>query len=252
MMFRAIGLAISDLAHARVLSIMLQALAIAILIFAALAVLIFWLLTGADPCVLVGIDSCPLDAGSSSLGAITITLLAAWFVFPAVAIAVMTTFTDRIARAVEERHYPEAAREARPIGLLHGAALGARSASRLVLFNLVAMPFYILLLVTGIGPFILFVIVNGLAFGRDVADLAAARHGDRASRRAWIKSTRGEQGLIGTFASALFLVPIVNLAAPVIGAAAAIHLFDRSFWATNNIDDSTVPRRAPPTVTGER
>jgi len=123
---------------------------------------------------------------------------------------------------------------------------------RLVLFNLVAMPFYILLLVTGIGPFILFVIVNGLAFGRDVADLAAARHGDRASRRAWIKSTRGEQGLIGTFASALFLVPIVNLAAPVIGAAAAIHLFNRSFWATNNIDDSTVPRRAPPTVTGER
>ena len=252
MMFRAIGLAISDLADARILSIMLQALAVAVLIFAALAVLVFWLLTGADPCSLAGVDSCPLDAGSSSLGAITITLLAAWFVFPAVAIAVMTTFTDRIAQAVEERHYPDAAREAHPIGLLHGAALGARSASRLILFNLVALPFYLLLLVTGIGPFILFVIVNGLAFGRDVAELAAARHGDRSARRAWIKSTRGEQGLIGTFASALFLVPFVNLVAPVIGAAAAIHLFNRSFWATNNIDDSTVPRRAPPTVTGER
>jgi len=251
MMFRAIGLAISDLADARILSIMLQALAVAVLIFAALAVLVFWLLTGADPCSLAGVDSCPLDAGSSSLGAITITLLAAWVVFPAVAIAVMTTFTDRIAQAVEERHYPDAAREAHPIGLLHGAALGARSASRLILFNLVALPFYLLLLVTGIGPFILFVIVNGLAFGRDVAELAAARHGDRSARRAWIKSTRGEQGLIGTFASALFLVPFVNLVAPVIGAAAAIHLFNRSFWATNSIKDSAVPQPAPPTVTGE-
>jgi len=251
-MLRAIGLAISDLANARVLWIMLQALAVAILIFAALAGLIFWLLTGADPCSLAGMGSCSLDVGASGLGAIAITLLAAWFIFPAVAIAVMTTFTDSIARAVEERHYPDAAREACPIGLLHGAALGVRSASRLILFNLVALPFYVLLLVTGVGPFILFVIVNGLAFGRDVAELAAARHGDRASRRAWVRSTRGEQGVIGTLTSTLFLVPFVNLVAPVLGAAAAIHLFNRSFWAMNNIGNSTVPARAPPTVTGER
>ena len=40
-MFRAIGLEISDLADARILSIMLQALAVAVLIFAALAVLVY-------------------------------------------------------------------------------------------------------------------------------------------------------------------------------------------------------------------
>ena len=107
--------------------------------------------------------------------------------------------------------------------------MGLRSAARLILFNLVALPFYLLLLVTGIGPFILFVIVNGLAFGRDIGELAAARHGDRRSRRAWLKSTRGEQHLIGTLASVLFLVPFANLAAPVIGTAAGIHLFNHSF-----------------------
>ena len=106
--------------------------------------------------------------------------------------------------------------------------MGLRSAARLLLFNLLAVPFYLLLLVTGIGPFVLFVIVNGLAFGRDLGELAAARHGDRASRRAWLKRTRGEQHLMGTLVSVMFLVPFVNLLAPVVGTAMAIHLFDRS------------------------
>jgi CysZ protein len=232
-MFRIIGLALSDLSNPRVLGIMLQALLIALLIFAGLAGIVFWLLAGADPCDAFGISSCRLDAGLGGLGALTISLLAAWFLLPAVAIAVITTFTDRIARAVEQRHYPDAAKEAQAIGLIRGAALGARSATRLILFNLAALPFYLLLLVTGVGPFVLFVIVNGLAFGRDIGELAAARHGDHASRGAWLRSTRGEQGLIGTLTSVLFLVPFANLVAPAIGAAAGIHLFNRSFWTMN-------------------
>jgi CysZ protein len=248
----AIGLAISDLADRRVLAIMFQALAISIVIFVALGGLVFWLLSGSDPCAAIGISSCPLGAGESGLGAIVLTMLAAWFLFPAIAIAVIATFTDRIAAAVEQRHYQDAARQARPIGIARGAMIGLRSAGRLILFNLIAIPFYILLLITGIGPFILFVIVNGLAFGRDVAELAAARHGDRSSRRAWLKSTRGEQGLIGTLVSVLFLVPFANLVAPVIGTAAGIHLFNRSYWAMGERPDSSTAQAAPSAVTGER
>lgn len=229
-MFRAIGLALTDLGDRQILTIMLQALALALLIFAALAGLLFWLLSGSDPCSFAGLGSCELGTSGGALGAILLTLVAAWLLFPAVAIGVIATFTDRIARAVEKRHYPEAAAEARNIGVARGAALGLRSAGRLILFNLLALPFYLLLLVTGIGPFILFVIVNGLSFGRDIGELAAARHGDRGSRRAWLKSSRGEQHLIGILVSMLFLVPIVNLVAPVIGTAAGIHLFNRSFW----------------------
>jgi CysZ protein len=251
-MLRAIGLALTDLGDRRILAIMLQALAVALLIFVILGSLLFWLLSGADPCLLFGMDSCPLDAGSSTLGAIGLTLLGAWFLFPAVAIAVVATFTDRIAAAVEQRHYPQAAREARPIGIVAGAGLGLRSAGRLTLFNVIALPFYVLLLVTGVGPFILFVTVNGLAFGRDVAELAASRHGDRASRRAWLKSTRGQQGLIGTVVSTLFLVPFANLVAPIIGTAAGIHLVNRSFWAMNSNGDSSAAPPAPSAVTGER
>ena len=229
-MLRALSLAFADLGNRRVLGIMLQALLIAVIVFIAIAGLLFWLLNGADPCAAIGLDTCPLDAGSGGIGAVLLTLLAAWFLFPAVALAAIMTFADKIGRVIEEEHYPEAASKAQSIGIGGGLAMGLRSAGRLLLFNLIAAPFYILLLITGVGPFILFVIVNGFAFGRDIGELAAARHGDRESRRAWLRAKRGEQHLLGVLVSVLFLIPFVNLVAPVLGVAAGIHLFNRSFW----------------------
>ena len=247
-MIRALGLAIVDLATARVLAIMLQAVAISLAFFALLAGALVWLLSGADPCVFLGLSSCPLGIGGGTIGGIVLTVLAAWFLYPAVAIAVITTFADRIAAAVEERHYPEAAKFARRTGAASGLVIGLKSAARLVLFNLVALPFYLLLLVTGVGPFILFVIVNGIAFGRDVGELAAARHGDRPSRRAWLKHSRGQQHLIGVSVSVLFLVPFANLIAPVIGIGAGIHLFNGSFWAMNPDTRRLVAQRSQAAV----
>lgn len=229
-MIQTLGRALADLGHRRVLAIMLQALVISVVVFVILGALLVWLLAGFDPCNAVGLSSCPMGAGDSIVGAIVLTLVSAWFLFPAVAIAVMSGFADRIAAAVEEAHYPHAAERSRPIGVARGSIMGLKSGARLVLFNVLAMPFYLLLLVTGVGPFILFVIINGISFGRDLGELAAARHGDRLSRRAWLKQTRVQQHLIGFAISVLFLVPFANLLAPVIGTAAAIHLFDTSFW----------------------
>jgi CysZ protein len=227
-MIRAFILALGDLSDRRILAILFQALAITAVIFLLVGALLAWLLTGADPCAWVGAGSCPLGGLAGGAGAIAMTVVGAWLLFPGVAIGVVTCFADRIAAAVELRHYPDAAATARPVGIARGIGMGVRSAVRLLLFNLLAVPFYLLLLVTGVGPFVLFVIVNGVAFGRDLAELAAARHGDRHSRRAWLKRTRGEQNLMGTMVSVMFLVPFVNLIAPVVGTAMAIHLFDRS------------------------
>lgn len=232
-MMLALGRAVADLGNRRVLAIMLQTLIVSICVFVVFGGLLVWLLTGFDVCTLAGLGTCRMSAGDSVVGAAALTLLGAWFLFPAVAIAVMAGFADRIAAAVETLHYPDAAKRTRPIGVARGLFLGVKSAARIVAFNVVAMPFYLLLLVTGVGPFILFVIVNGIALGRDLAELAVVRHGDRVSRRAWLKQTRGQQHLIGLVVSVLFLVPFANLLAPVIGTAAAIHLFNGSFWQMN-------------------
>lgn len=210
---------------------MLQAIAISLVLFVLAAGALVWLLTGADPCSLVGAGGCRIGLGEGAIGAIALTLVAGWFLFPAVALVAIAGFTDRIASAVEQAHYPQAAQSARPVGLGRGLLIGLKSGGRLLVFNLIALPFYLILLVTGVGPFILFVIVNGIAFGRDVAEIAAARHGDRSSRRQWLKETRGQQHLIGVAVSMLLLVPFANLLAPVIGTAAGIHLFNGSFWS---------------------
>lgn len=244
-MVRAIGLAVADLGSRQVLAVLLQSTAISVLIFVLLDGVLFYFLVGANPCMLLDLGSCRLGYGSGAVGAIALTLLGAWFLFPAVAITVITTFTDRIARVVEERHYPEAAKSARRVGVGRGLLMGLKSASRLLLFNLIALPFYLLLLITGVGPFILFVIVNGFALGRDIAELAASRHGDRHSRRLWLKQTRGQQHLIGLVMSVLLLVPFANLLAPVIGTAAGIHLFNNSFRTTrpkNQLSARSRPR----------
>ena len=230
-MIHALGRAVADLANPRVLAIMLQTLLISLAIFVLLGAFLVWLLDASDPCAFVGAGSCQVGIGNSIVGAAALTLLGTWFLFPAVAITVMTGFADRIASAVEGLHYPNAAKRARPVGVARGLLMGLKSGARLIAFNVLAIPFYLLLLVTGVGPFILFVIVNGIAIGRDIAELAAARHGDSASRRAWLKKTRGQQHFIGVVVSVLFLVPFANLFAPVIGIAAGIHLFNASFWS---------------------
>jgi CysZ protein len=226
-MIRITTLAFGDLADRKILAILIQALALTALLFIILGLVAGWLLAGSDPCDLAGLDSCPVGAGTGGFGALLLTVAAIWFLFPGVAVGVLMGFADRIAAAVEQRHYPVAAAAARPIGIARGVAMGLKSAGRVLLFNLIALPFYVMLIFTGIGPLVLFVIVNGLAFGRDLAELAAARHGDRESRRGWLKATRGEQGLLGTLVSAMFLVPFVNLIAPIVGAAMAIHLYNR-------------------------
>lgn len=223
----AFFLALGDLADRRILAILLRSLAVTLVIFVLIGVALGWGLAGADPCGLVGDMECRLSAAEGGIGAILLTLLAVWFLFPAVALGVICAYVERIAAAIEARHYPQAASRARPIGAGAVAWLGLRSAFRVILYNLIALPFYLLLLVTGIGPLILFIIVNGVAFGRDLGEMVAARHYDRAARLAWLEATRIERMLIGSAVTGLFLIPFLNLLGPVLGAAMTVHLFHR-------------------------
>lgn len=227
-MFRIVSLAIGDLADGRILAILMRSLIVTLLIFAGLGVAMAWLLDGADPCGWIGaVESCSLGLSASGLGALVLTALATWLLFPAIALGVISGYSDQIVAAVEARHYPAALAGARPIGLAGGAWLGLRSGARLILYNLIALPIYLLLLLTGVGTLIAFLLVNGLAVGRDFGEMAAARHGDRTMRQAWLKATRGDRALIGMMVAGIFLIPFANLLAPILGAAMATHLFHR-------------------------
>lgn len=225
-MITAFALALGDLADRRILAILAKSLLITLAIFVGLAALTGWALTGSDSCAWIGLGSCTFGAFEGGFSALLVLALGLWFLFPAVALGVITGFMDPMIAAVEARHYPEAAALARPLGIARGLWLGLASGLRLLVYNLLAAPFYLLLLVTGVGPLLLFVAVNGAAFGRDLGLMVASRH-RRHDRRAWLRATRGDRLILGGIVTALFLLPFLNLLAPVLGAAAVTHLYHR-------------------------
>jgi uncharacterized protein involved in cysteine biosynthesis len=166
---------------------------------------------------------------AAAAAAALIAVFSGVLLFRVVAVFIMSIFADEIVDAVERRHYPLAAEKARPPGYALGLRMGLASVGRALLYNLLAAPVYAVLLFTGIGVAIAFLFVNALLLGRDLSDMVAARHVDGMSALSTFTGMgRGQRFLLGLMASAAFLVPLVNLLAPVIGAAMATHLTHRS------------------------
>lgn len=215
-MLLAMTLALRQLAHPATLRLVLLVAVITLLIFAGLGLLGAW---AAQRWILPAVAT---DGNGGWVAALLVLLyvLAAFFLFRSVAVAVMGLFTDGIVASVEEEHYPEAAARARQVSFATGLRLGLASLGRALGWNLLALPFYLALIVTGIGPFLLMWLVNAVLLARDCEAMVAARHPAGParpldSRRRWV---------LGLSTSAMFLVPLANLFAPLFGAALAVHL----------------------------
>lgn len=154
-------------------------------------------------------------------------LLAWWLLFRAIAVAVVGIFADEIVAAVEAKHYPQAHAAARAVPFGRALAMGTGSAARAIVVNLLLSPLYLMLLITGAGTALVFFGVNAWLLGRDLGDMVAARHMPYGALRAWRRGTRWSRFTPGAIGTGLFLVPVLNLAAPVLGAAMATHAFHR-------------------------
>jgi uncharacterized protein involved in cysteine biosynthesis len=227
-MLKALPLVFAQLGDPRIRMVLAKSVLLTLALFLGAAALAGWLLSGANPCGWGPLGGeCTLAGGSGLLVAALFAVAGLWFLFPAVAIGVLGFFADEVVEAVEARHYPAAAAAAaarRPT-TAEGLSLGARSAGRIVLWNLIAIPFYVILLVTGIGPFLLFFAINAVALGRDLGEMVAVRRHRGEALKRWLAATRGRRALLGLLVTWLFMIPFVNLLAPVIGAALATHLF---------------------------
>lgn len=214
-MLHAMTLAFRQLGHPATLRLVLWVALITLLVFAVLGLLGGW---AAQRWILPALT----DNAGGWVGALLLILyvLAAFFLFRSLAVAVMGLFTDGIVASVEEEHYPEAAARARHVSFAMGLRLGLASLGRAIGWNLLALPFYIALMITGIGPFVLMWLVNAVLLARDCEAMVAARHPAGPSRP--LDSRR--RWLLGLSTSALFLIPVANIFAPLFGAALAVHL----------------------------
>jgi CysZ protein len=148
-------------------------------------------------------------------------------VFPTAVFFLLGFFSEAIISAVERRHYP-ALPPAPGAGWLTAMASSIRMAGVSLAVNLLA-----LILVGFVaddlpaGEVLVYALANGYLVGRGYFETVALRRFGRAQARIiwhdhWVDFT-----LPGVAVAGLFLVPVANLVAPMVGLAATIHLIER-------------------------
>ncbi len=150
------------------------------------------------------------------------TAVVAWFLFPAVVVAVSSLFLERVVDVVEERHHP-ALPPPRPVPLLEAAGSGLKLLGASLLLNVLALPLYFVPLVN----LPVWLLLNGWLIGREYAELVGLR---RLDGPALVEARRRQRLtflLSGAVIALLLAVPVLNLVAPVVGAAFMTHRFHR-------------------------
>lgn len=158
-----------------------------------------------------------------SLAAIPLMLVLSVFLMIPVASAFTGLFLDRVAAAVEARHYPSLP-AAREITLLEGLSDGLKFLGILLVANLFALILY--LLFAPAAPLI-FWALNGFLLGREYAQMVALRWSDAKGAKAFRSRHSGTIFAAGVLMAVPLTVPVVNLLVPVLGAATFTHIYHR-------------------------
>ncbi|MEO9470298.1 EI24 domain-containing protein [Parasphingorhabdus sp.] len=219
-MINALLLSLGQLTDRPILVLLLKVILITLLLLVIFGIAVFFGLTGL-------FSYFELEGGgfAAAATAVLIAIFAAVFLFRVIAMFVLNIFSDEIVDAVEAKHYPERAAQARQPGHIVGVKMGLASVGRAIGYNILALPIYVLLLFTAVGTPAAFFAVNALLIGRDLQDMIVVRHAADQGTDAdeWTLSKFPRFGL-GLITAILLAIPFVNFLAPILGAAMATHL----------------------------
>lgn len=215
-MIGAFAKAIEQFRDPAVRGVLWRSIAVSIGVFAILWALVGFLLTHTT-IFQIGW----LDTAIDVLGGVA-TLSISWFLFPVVISAFIGLFLERVAEAVERRHYPAlpAARDI-PLGESIGGAIKFLAIT--VSLNLIVLVF---LIFPPVFPFV-FYGVNGYLLSREYFEVVAARRMSAPAARDLRRKNMPRLFIAGVLVAFLLTVPIVNLLAPIVGTAAMVHIFQK-------------------------
>lgn len=159
-------------------------------------------------------------AGFLFVGALLILTL---MLFPAVITVIVGFFLEEVAAAVEARHYPDLPAP-RNQSLSETVLSTVKFALIVLVINLLALPFYLLLLFVPPLNLVLFYLVNGYLVSREYFELVALRRLDPAAVSRLRRSHRGRLQLAGMALVLLMTIPVINLLTPVLATAFMVHV----------------------------
>ncbi len=142
-----------------------------------------------------------------------------WLLFASIVQFVSGFYLERVIAAVEARHYPDLP-PARSPGVAETLAATVRFFGVLVALNLLALPFY---LIPTVGLAV-FYALNGYLLGRENFELVAMRRLDARAMGRLRRRHRGRLLAAGLIVTVLMSLPVLNLVAPIVAAAAMVHI----------------------------
>lgn len=157
----------------------------------------------------------------------TAFLFTVMFFFVPISTIFVSIFLDDIVDAVEDKYYP--AQKAGPrLGVGRLAYLAVRLLLFILLLNILIIPLYVLFFWLPFVPMIIFYTLNAYLLGWGYYEMIAVRHLGIKQAGKHQKSIRLPIILAGLLTMVLFTIPIVNLAAPIMGLALICHVFHQS------------------------
>ncbi len=161
----------------------------------------------------------------ASAGFWSVVAVGSYLLFPGIVTMVMGVLADQIAGAVEEEYYPNR-RGTRKVPVFDIVVSAAKLTLLMVLINLLAIiPYLLLFLLTaGTGALALFVAINGYLLGREYYEMVAVRHVDMRTVNETRITYSGKVFWVGGLIALMFLVPFLNILAPILGAAIMTHV----------------------------
>jgi len=157
---------------------------------------------------------------------VLVTVAAIYFLFPPVAVIIMSYYAEKVATIVEEDQYP-ARIGRRPVSVMDGLWSALKLLGLMLVLNLLGLPFYLLLFFAtgGVGSILLYLTINGILLGREYLDLVALRHMPHKELHAFRRQNRSRFFYAGAAIAGFFLVPILNIFAPILCTAFMTHYF---------------------------
>jgi len=144
--------------------------------------------------------------------------------FPPIATIFMSLYLDDVVDAVEDKHYP-GHKAGKRLGVSHLAYLALRLAFMIILLNIIVIPLYIFFFWLPFVPLIIFYTLNSYLLGWGYYEMVAVRHLGIKEAGRHRKSIRGQVLGGGFMITLLYTLPVINLTAPILGAAILAHIF---------------------------
>ena len=209
--------AISQLTDSRLTRILIRVVFLSMLVFVALWIGMAYLLKSE------ALTEIPVVNWLGGVMAVVATL----FLFPVVVSVILGFYLEPIAAVVEAKYYPKLP-PAKGVGVMGGAWAGVRFFLKALVVNLVLLVF---LFAPALYPFA-WLLANGYLLGREYFELVAFRRLSAGEARGLRHTHRWATMFGGTLGTLMFLVPVVNLLAPVVLTMAMVHPVER--WRSKN------------------